>query len=106
MHGNIPDALRLAKLAASLYPDSDGPPGLLGMLLILTGDVTGGEQAVRRSAAINPNGYFGPVNVIRVAGFLANGPAKLAAIKILSIAADLYPNDAGVAKALADLRRP
>jgi hypothetical protein len=105
LRGNIPEALRLAKLAASLYPDADGPNGLLGMLLILTGDAAAGEQAVRRSAAINPNGYFGPVNVLRVTSFLANGPAKPAAIRILTIAADVYPQDAAVAKALADLRR-
>ncbi|MEA2337876.1 MAG: hypothetical protein QOE82_1883, partial [Thermoanaerobaculia bacterium] len=81
MRGNIPEALRLAKLAASLYPDADGPNGLLGTLLILTGDATAGEQLVRRSAAVNPNGYFGPENVLRIAAFLANGPAKPAAIR-------------------------
>jgi CubicO group peptidase (beta-lactamase class C family) len=105
MRGNIPESMRIAKLAYDLYPDSDGANGLLGMLLILTGDVAGGEQAVRRSAALNPNGYFGPENVLRVAAFLANGPAKPAAIKILSIAAGLYPQNEAVAKALADLRR-
>lgn len=106
MSGNIPEALRTAKLAASLYPDADGPHGLLGILLILTGDRAAGEQAVRRSATLNPNGYFGPANVLRVAAFLANGPARPAAIQILTIAAELYPRDAGVAKALADLRKP
>jgi hypothetical protein len=106
MRGDIGESMRLAKLATSLYPDADGPNGLLGMLLILTGDVAGGEQAVRRSAAINPTGYFGPANVLRVAGFLASGPGKPAAIRILSIAAEIYPQDAALAKALADLRRP
>jgi len=104
IRGNIPEALRIAKLATSLYPDSDGANGLLGTLLILTGDTAAGEQAVRRSASLNPNGYFGPANVLRVAAFLANGPARPAAIKILTIAADLYPQDAGIAKALAGLR--
>lgn len=105
MRGNIPESLRLAKLAASLYPDADGPIGLLGMLVILTGDTAGGERAVRRSAALNPNGYAGPENVLRVASFLANGPARQAAVKILAIAAELYPKDAAVARALADLQR-
>jgi CubicO group peptidase (beta-lactamase class C family) len=105
MRGNIPESLRLAKLAASLYPDDDGALGLLGMLLILTGDATGGEQAVRRSAALNPNGYFGPTNILRITSFLANGPARPAAIKILSIAAEVHPHNAGLAKALADLKR-
>src|SRR4051794_544540 len=101
MRGNVPEALRIAKLANSLYPDSDGTNGLLGTLLILTGDAGTGEALARKSAALNPNGYFGPANVLRVAAFLANGPAKPAAIKILTIAADLYPQDAGIAKALA-----
>jgi CubicO group peptidase (beta-lactamase class C family) len=104
IRGNIPEALRIAKLAISLYPDSADANGLLGTLLIITGDTAAGEQAARRSAALNPNGYFGPANVLRVAAFLANGPARPAAIKILTIAADLYPQDAGVAKALAGLR--
>jgi CubicO group peptidase (beta-lactamase class C family) len=104
IRGNIPEALRIAKLAFSLYPDSDGANGILGTLLIITGDTAAGEQAARRSAALNPNGYFGPANVLRVAAFLANGPAKPAAIKILTIAADIYPQDAGIAKALAALR--
>src|SRR5206468_448336 len=30
MRGNLPDALRIAKLAVSLYPDSDGANGILG----------------------------------------------------------------------------
>jgi CubicO group peptidase (beta-lactamase class C family) len=104
IRGNIPEALRIAKLAISVYPDSADANGLLGTLLIITGDTAAGEQAARRSAALNPNGYFGPTNVLRVAAFLANGPAKPAAIKILTIAADLYPQDAGIAKALAGLR--
>ncbi|HYC61473.1 MAG TPA: serine hydrolase domain-containing protein [Thermoanaerobaculia bacterium] len=105
MRGNIPESLRIARLAASLYPDADGPAGLLGMLLILTGDVSGGEALVRKSAALNPNGYAGPANVLRVAGFLASGPGKPAALKILSIAAELHPQDAAIAKALADLSK-
>ena len=104
MRGDIPEALRTARLAASLYPDSDGANGLLGVLLILTGDAAAGEQAVRRSAALNPSGYFGPANVVRVAAFLAGGPAKPVAVKILTIAAELYPHDASVAKMLGDLR--
>jgi CubicO group peptidase (beta-lactamase class C family) len=104
MRGNIPEALRIARLAASLYPDADGPNGLLGVLLILSGDATAGEQAVRKSAALNPNGYFGPSNVIRVATFLANGPTKPAAIRILTIAMELYPQDAALRKLLAEMR--
>jgi len=103
MRGNIPESLRLAKLAVSLYPDAADPHGLLGMLLILTGDTVAGEQSVRRSASLNPNGYFGPANVVRVAGFLANGPGRPAAIRILNIAAQLYPQDGAVARALAEL---
>jgi CubicO group peptidase (beta-lactamase class C family) len=106
IRGNIPEALRNAKLAATLYPDSDGANGLLGVLLLVTGDAAAGEAAVRRSAALNPDGYFGPANVVRIAAFLANGPAKPVAIRILTIAAELYPHDAAVAKMLAELRPP
>lgn len=104
MRGNIPEALRLAKLAAALYPDADAPNGSLGVLLILTGDVAGGEAAIRKSAAINPDGYVGAANILRVAEFLANGPARPAAIKILTLAAEIHPNDAAIAKALNALR--
>jgi CubicO group peptidase (beta-lactamase class C family) len=104
MRGNIPEALRLAKLAASLYPDHEAPNGLLGVLLILTGDAAAGEKAVRRSAALSSNGYFGPANVLRIASFLANGPGRPAAVRILTIAAELYPKDAAVAKALAEMK--
>jgi len=105
MRGDIATALRDAKLAASLYPDSDGANGLLGVLLMLTGDRAGGDQAIRRSAALNPTGYFGPANAVRIATFLAAGPSKPLAIQLLTIAAELYPRDADVAKMLADLRK-
>lgn len=103
IRGDIPRALATARTAAVLYPDSDATNGLLGVLLIVSGDTTGGEQAVRRSAALNRSGFFGPANVMRIAGFLANGATRPAAIKILSIAKQIHPDDPAIAAMLAKL---
>lgn len=105
MRGNIPEAMRLARLAVDLYPDADASHGTLGVLLLLTGDAAGGEAEIRKSAAINANGYFSAANILRVASFLANGPTRPVAIKILTLAAEFHPTDETIAKALADLRK-
>ena len=60
----------------------------------------------RAVTALNRTGFCGPANVLRVAGYLANGPTRAAAVKILSIAVAIYPEDAALAKALAELQRP
>src|SRR3954451_8048192 len=72
MRGNVPEALRIAKLANSLYPDSDGTNGLLGTLLILTGDAGTGEALARKAAGLNSKGYFWAANVPRVAPYFAH----------------------------------
>ena len=104
LRGDIAGAMKTAKTAVTFYPDSESTNGLWGTLLIVAGDAQNGEAAVRKSAALNPNGFFGPANVLRIAGFLANGPTRPAAIKVLTIARDLYPNDVAIAKTLKALQ--
>ena len=103
--GDIATALRAARIGLDIHPRSAGMNGMLGILMILSGDVPRGRELLTTSVQINPNGYANPDNLVSIADFLARGPSKPAAIALLEIASELHPNAEKVKTRLAELKK-
>jgi predicted Zn-dependent protease len=96
---------RAARLATELYPDSDAALGILGVLDVIAGDRAGGESLIRKAAALGPDGYVSPADLVSIANTLARRRARPAAIALLEIGIRLYPSDPALQARLAQLDR-
>lgn len=101
LRGDRKRALQAAQLAIEFYPEN-GPTSLMhGLALILNGDSTRGEAALKKAAAINP-GPAGPGALNNIAYQFANLGKPDEAIAILTVAASIYPQEANLYDSLGE----
>ncbi len=93
-------AARLARLAATLYPEDAESTGIQGVILSIGGDREGGLAMLQKSVALNPRGYAQPGNLTNVARFVAGAGMADAAVVLLENAATVHPRDASTRAAL------
>ena len=104
--GEIEQAVRVANLGLDLYPRSAGLNGVMGVLVLLSGDRTRAKSLLAKSVEIDPRGYARPAGLLNIADFLArSAETKPVAIALVEIAGELHPQNAALKSRLEELKK-
>ena len=96
LKGDHAKALKTGKLALELYPESGTANFLQGITLVLNHDSAGGQIALKKGAALNPNGPASAGGLNNIA-YQLGGVGKVDdALTILSAAIEMYPKEANL----------
>jgi tetratricopeptide (TPR) repeat protein len=95
-------AAQTAKIAASLYPQSDTTNGYYAISLALIGKMDEARQSLKRAAAISSRGIASPTALNQIALGIAGVDKLDSAIEWLIIATEMYPKEAALYGTLGD----
>lgn len=95
-------AARTAKIAASLYPQSDLTNGYYAISLAIIGKTDEARQALKSAAAISSSGIASARVLNQIALGIAGVDKLDSAIEWLKIATEMYPKEAALYGTLAD----
>jgi tetratricopeptide (TPR) repeat protein len=94
--GDNARALKAARLAFDLYPESNGANFAYGIALVLSGDAAGGQERLRKSASLNPTGLASAAGLNNIAYQLTGTGPVDRALAVLEAAIALYPKEANL----------
>ncbi len=106
LKGERLEALKSSQLAVELYPETQVANFLKGIALVLNRDAIGGAAALKKAAAINPspNGMASPGSLNTISYQIAGVGLLDDALAILSVAVELYPQDANLYDSLGEFQ--
>lgn len=106
LKGERAQALKTSRLAVELYPESQVANFVQGIALILNRDAIGGAAALKKAAAINPspNAIASPGSLNTISYQIAGVGMLGDALAILSVAIELYPEDANLYDSLGEFQ--
>lgn len=96
-------AASTAKIAASLYPESDTTNGYSAISLIIIGKTDEAREYLKKAVAINSRRIASAQALNQIALAIAGADKLPAAIEWLKIATEIYPKEAALYGTLADL---
>src|SRR6185503_182315 len=96
LKGDRAKALKTAKLALELYPESGTANFLQGITLVLNHDLAGGQVVLKKGAMLNPNGPASAGGLNNIAYQLGGVGMVDDALTILSAAIEMYPKEANL----------
>ena len=96
LKGDHARALKTAQLALELYPESGTANFLQGIALVLNRDSASGQIALKKGAALNPNGPASAGGLNNIAYQLGGVGMVDDALAVLATAIELYPKEANL----------
>jgi tetratricopeptide (TPR) repeat protein len=102
--GDNARALKAARLAFDLYPESNGANFAYGIALVLSGDSAGGQERLRKSASLNPTGLASAAGLNNIAYQLTGTGTVDRALAVLETAIALYPKEANLYDSLGEFQ--
>ena len=97
-------ALKAARLAFDLYPESPGANLSYGIASVLSGDAVIGQERLRKAAAINPNGPASASGLNNVAYQFAGSGLLDEGMTLIRTAIELYPKEANLYDTLGEFQ--
>jgi len=106
LKGDRAQALKTSQLAVELYPESQVANFLQGIALVLNRDAIRGVAVLKKAAALNPapNAIASPGGLNSIAYQIAGVGQLDDAMAILSVAIELYPQDANLYDSLGEFQ--
>jgi tetratricopeptide (TPR) repeat protein len=106
LKGDRTQALKTSQLGVELYPESPVANFLHGIALVLSRDATRGQAALKKAAALNPapNAMASPGGLNNIAYQIARVGQLDDAMAIVSVAIQLYPEDANLYDSLGEFQ--
>lgn len=89
-------AMKTARLAIDLYPESHGAVLGYGLVLVLSGDAAGGQEKLRKAASLNANGLASAGGLNGIAYQIGNTGMIDEALALLRTAIEMYPKEANL----------
>ena len=101
---DLPRALKAARLAFDLYPETQTANFGYGLTSLLSGDPATGQERLRKAASINPTGSASASGLNNVAYQLAGAGMVDEGLTIVRTAIELYPKEANLYDTLGELQ--
>lgn len=101
---DLPRALKAARLAFDLYPETQSANFAYALASLLSGDSATGQERLRKTASINPTGPASASGLNTVAYQLAGAGMVDEGLTIVRTAIELYPKEANLYDTLGELQ--